>query len=338
MTLHPAAWLAWLTSVAVFAFVVTNPLYLLLALGAVVVVHLSFPPDPSPARRAVVTFLVLGGVLLAFRLVFVALLTNPGETILFTLPRVEAPRWLGGFGAGGGVTAEVLAAATVDGLRLIVLLAAFGVFNAHADLAALVRAVPSAFRDAGLVVGIAIAFVPGMMRTVRDVRDARQLRGEKGRRVAPSLAVPVLGLGLERAFLLAESMDSRGYGRGETPRSARVGLWTGLVTLILGVAAWAAGFRTPAAALVVAGGVALGWAFRSAARRSPVTRLAARAVTSFDAFLIAAAAVTCALAVLAGADASYDPYPSVAMPAFQVRTAAISFLIALPAVAGAESR
>lgn len=337
MTLHPATWLAWLTAVAVFAFAVTNPLYLILALGAVLVVHMSFPDDRSPARRAVVTFLVGGLVLLVLRLVLVALVTNPGQTILFSLPRVELPRWLGGFGAGGAVTAEVLTAAAVEGLRLVVLLAAFGVFNAHADLAGLVRAVPAVFRDAGLVVGIAAAFVPGMMRSVRDVRDARRLRGERGR-VAVSMAVPVLGLGLERAFLLAESMDARGYGHGETPRPARVALWTGLVSVIGGVAGWAAGLRAASAILVLAGGAALVWSFLSASRTSPVTRLTAPAVSAFDGFLIVAAAATCTLALLAGADASFDPYPSLTMPLFSVRTAAISFLIALPAVAGAETR
>ena len=88
MTLHPAAWLAWLTAAAVFAFAVTNPFYLLLALGAVLVVHASFPPRRSPVQRAVRTFLVAGLVLLFVRVVFVALLTNPGQTVLFQVLEV----------------------------------------------------------------------------------------------------------------------------------------------------------------------------------------------------------------------------------------------------------
>lgn len=337
MSVHPAAWIAWLTAVAVFVFVVSNPLYLVLALGAVLVVHISFPKTVSRAARAVRSFLVLGIVLLIVRVFFVALITNPGETIILILPRVEVPRWLGGFGLGGLVSAEVLVAAATDGLRLIVLLVAFGVFNAHADVASLVRTVPSVFRDAGLVVSIAMSFIPGMLRAARDVRDAQRLRGEKGRMLAPSLAVPIIGLGLERALLLAESMDARGYGRGETPRLARGVLWSGLAAIVVGMGIWAGGYRTAGAVLIASGGAAIVWSLRTASRLSPVTRLATRSVDVFDAVIIGASSVACAFVVLAGPAAAFDPYPAVHMPTFSVRVAAISFLLTLPAAAGAEA-
>lgn len=329
--MHPWAWIAWLGSVAVFVFVVTNPLYLLLALAAVVVVHLSFPPDPSPVGRAVRTFVIAGVVLLGLRLVFVSLLTNPGRTVVVELPRFEVPRWLGAFGLGGPVTAEVLATAAIDGLRLIVLLAAFGVFNAHADTSGVLRAVPPAFRDVGLVVSIAVAFVPGMLRTVADARTAQRLRGESGWRSAPSLAVPVLGLALERALLLAESMDSRGYGRGSPARSSRALVTAGLIAMIGGLAAWAGGWRAPGSSLVVAGGVLAALSYVRASRDSGVTRLERKRVTGGDAVAIAAAIATVALVAATSAATGYDPYRVLAFPAFSLLPAAIALLVAVPA-------
>jgi energy-coupling factor transport system permease protein len=338
-TLHPSAWVAWLTAVAVFAFVVTNPFYLVLALGAVLVVHLSFPAESAPVARAVRTFLVFGVVLLFLRLAFVALLPNPGRTILVTVPLAELPRFLGALRLGGPVTAEVLVYGAIEGFRLVIVLAAFGVFNAHADVAALVRSVPAAFRDVGLVVSIALAFVPGMMRTVRDVRDAQRLRGERGvRRLAPSLAVPVLGLSLERALLLAESMDARGYGYGGGSRASRGLLLGGLAAMLASMAAWVAGWRSVATVFAIGGAVVVVAGFRAASTGSRTTRLHGRPATAFDLAVIAASAAVLVLVVLAPADATYDPYPVIGAPAFGWPTAALTFLLALPAVAGAESR
>jgi energy-coupling factor transport system permease protein len=339
VTLHPGAWIAWLTSISVFAFVVTNPLYVLLVLAAVLVVHLSFPADPSPVGRAVRLFLVFGLVLLLVRIAFIGLLPNPGTTTLFALPELRTPRFLGGLELGGPVSAEVLIAAASEGLRLVVVLAAFGVLNAHADLSGLLRTVPAAFRDVGLVASIAVAFVPGVLRTVRDVRDAQRLRGEWGlRRLAPTLVVPVLGMSLERALLLAESMDARGYGRGQAIRSSRLFAWAGLGLLLLGVAAWVWGEPQGATVLSAAGAVVMVWGFRTASVRAATSRLLLRQVTAYDVAVIVASAVALAAAVLAGADAFYNPYPLVSWPVFSVRTAGVTLLFALPALVGAPHR
>lgn len=331
--LHPSAWIAWLTAISVFAFVVTNPLYILLALGAVVVVHLSFPPESSSVGRAVRLFVVVGLVLLVVRMAFVALLPNPGQTTLFSVWSVRTPRWFGGLDLGGAVTAEVVAGAASEGLRLIVVLAAFGVFNARADLSGLLRTVPAAFRDIGLVLSIAVAFVPGMLRTVGDVRDAQRLRGEWGlRRLAPSLVVPVLGMSLERALLLAESMDLRGYGRGTVSRSSRILLGGGLGAALAAVALWIAGAGYAATPMAVAAGASIVLGFRAASMASPTTRLRGRPVGAFDIAIIVASAGVVFAAVSAGADAFYDPFPVVGWPPFAWTTAGLTILFTLPAL------
>lgn len=343
MALHPAAWIAWLTSISVFGFVVTNPLYIVLALLAVLVVHASFPPDPSPVGRAVRLFVTLGLVLLVVRILFIGLLPNPGRTELLALPELTTPRFLGGLDLGGPVTAEVLVGAASEGLRLVLVLTAFGVFNAHADLAGLLRTVPAAFRDVGLVASIAVAFVPGVLRTTRDVREAQRLRGESGlRRLAPSLVVPVLGMSLERAMLLAESMDARGYGRGAEGiggsatdrgiRSSRLLSWAGLGLLLGAVALWVSGRPTAATVCAAAGGAALIAGFRAASSRSSTSRLLVRAVSTLDIAMIGVCVIATIAAITAGPGATYDPYPVVSWPSFSVPTAAITLAFAAPAL------
>jgi energy-coupling factor transport system permease protein len=336
--MHPSSWIAWLTAITVFAFVVTNPLYIALALGAVVVVHVSFPAQATPIGRAVRLFVTFGLVLLVLRMVFVALLPNPGQTELFTLPELTSPRWLGGLELGGAVSAEVVVAAASEGLRLVVVLAAFGVFNAHADLSGLLRTVPAAFRDVGLVLSIAVAFVPGMLRTVADVRDAQRLRGEWGlRRLAPSLAVPVLGMSLERALLLAESMDVRGYGRGVVSRTSRAFLWGGLVLILASVASWISGGPGLASGLAIGGGAAIVLGFRAASADSPTTRLRGRPVRLFDVAIILAAGCVLVLVLTLGSDTFYNPFPEITWPVFAWPSAATTMLFTLPALAGADA-
>jgi energy-coupling factor transport system permease protein len=283
-------------------------------------------------------FLLLGVGLLVVRLLFIGLLPNPGQTTAFVLPELSTPRWLGGLELGGPVSAEVLAAGASEGLRLVLVLAAFGVFNARADVTSLVRTVPAAFRDVGLVVSIGVAFVPGMLRTLSDVRDAQRLRGEWGlRRLAPSLVVPVLGMSLERALLLAESMDVRGYGRGGASRSSRALLWAGLGLALAAVAAWVSGATRPAAAVAVAAGAVIVWGFRAASVASGTTRLAGTPVAAFDLVVIAASTLAVVAALAAGVDAFYDPYPLISWPAFSWRTGAVTMLFAVPALSAGSS-
>jgi energy-coupling factor transport system permease protein len=333
--MHPLAWAAWLTAVTLYAFAVTNPLYVLLALGAVLVVHLGAPRPATGLVRPVRMFLVLGLGLLAVRLVLLSVVSNPGETALAVLPRAALPRWMGGFTLGGPVTAEVLVEGAAEGLRLLLVLVAFGVVNAAVDVPALVRSVPSAFRDAGIVVSIALAFVPGVLRTAREVRDAQLLRGERGlRTIGPSLVVPVLGMSLERALLLAESMDARGYGASATVAPSRTLTAAGLGAVAGGVALWVAGRSTAAGAFVLAGILALALTVRAVSRGARETRLAPPAWRALD-----IGVALCSLAgVVAGATlaraTSYTAYPIVRAPGFSLAAGAAALLFASPLVRG----
>jgi energy-coupling factor transporter transmembrane protein EcfT len=280
-------------------------------------------------------FVILGLGLLVVRLLMLTVVSNPGETALFELPRIGLPRWLGGFALGGPVTAEVLVEGAAEGLRLVLVLVAFGVVNAAVDFPALVRAVPSAFREAGLVVSIALAFVPGLLRTAREVRDAQLLRGERGlRSLGPSLVVPVLGMSLDRAFLLAESMDARGYGAVPAARP-RVLTFGGLGASAGGVAVWVSGQAAAGTALVACGAAALLLAARAVTRRSAETRLAPPSWRVRDTIVAACSACAVVAGSVLARETAYTAYPIAHLPRFSLAAGLLVLAFAVPVVEGA---
>ncbi|HVL80511.1 MAG TPA: energy-coupling factor transporter transmembrane component T [Actinomycetota bacterium] len=334
--LHPLGWFAWLLGVCVYALqlgsnelfaAASNPWHSGVALATVLLVHLASPPDASPVGRAVRTFLVAGAVLLVLRLAFTGLLPNPGRTVLLTLPQLR----VAGLRLGGPLTAEVLAEAGAEGLRLMVVLAAFGVFNARVDLSALLRSVPPVLREVGLVVGIAASFVPGLLATARDVRDAQRMRGQRGlRTLAPSLAVPILGRTLERSFMLAESMDARGYGAASGPAPTPLPAAAGAAAMVAGVAVWTAGAPRAATLLVGAGLAGVVVYLRAVSRASLVTRMASRRPGLVDACVALMAAGAALSARLP--EASWTAYPVLQPPELWVPAVLPVLGFAAPAV------
>ena len=223
---HPAAWWLWGLGLATAASRTTNPLLLLLVIGACVLL-VSERRDPSTANP-LPGFLVLGVLILAFRLVMTVLFGNGvhGSTVLFTIPRVPLPDWAAGLRLGGDTTAESLLYATYDSLRLAAILACVGAANALASPRRLLRYLPATLYDVGTAVVVGLTFAPQLLTDARAVRAARTLRGHEGRgiRETARLVVPVLETAFERSLGLAASMESRGYGRTvrSTPASRRL--------------------------------------------------------------------------------------------------------------------
>jgi energy-coupling factor transport system permease protein len=195
-------------------------------------------PNPLPA------FLVIGAVVIAFRLVMTALLGNGivGGTLLFTLPQAPLPGWAAGVRIGGPVTLDALLFAVYDALRLAAILACLGAANALASPRRLLRYLPATLYDVGTAVVVGLTFAPQLLTDAREVRAARTLRGRDGHglRELARLTVPVLETAFERSLGLAASMESRGYGRAvrstATTRRTATGLaLVGLVGVLAGL-------------------------------------------------------------------------------------------------------
>lgn len=279
-TLHPLAWWGWAIGLAVAASTTTNPLLLGMILGVVTWVVVARRTD-SPWARAFRLYVVLGLVIVAFRVVLHVLVGFKwGTTTVLPLPSADLPDWAAGIDVLGTVYLEGWLAALLQGVQLAVLIIAIGGANALANPKRLLRSLPNALHEIGTAVVVSVSVAPQLAESVQRVLRARLLRGEVGRglRAVPRIALPVLQDTLDRSLLLASAMESRGYGRRRTTAdAARTRLLVGALTLggllliafgMYGVldptrsADWAGG-RTPlvvllAGMLTAVGGMVLG--------------------------------------------------------------------------------
>ncbi|MFA5889730.1 MAG: energy-coupling factor transporter transmembrane component T [Actinomycetota bacterium] len=335
---HATAWLAWCASAATLVLVIGNPFVTLTAIAALAVVAVAFAA-PGPEGRSYLLMLKIGLVFLAARVALFGLTGHAGSTTLVTLPSVGLPQWLGGFSLGGAVTGEVLGQQLADGLKIAAFLVCFGVFMSVVETYRVLRLLPRFAFEAGLVLGIALAFIPVLMRSAASVRDAQRLRGHRfrGLRSLRPLVVPVLANALERSLTLAASMESRGYGRAQripdrVEAAARSAALVSLCAVTAGGALVLFGRTLPGAALAVLGGAGLAGALRALARSVQRTRFRPDPADVWDRVLIggsfALMAFTVAASKLGGAH--WYAYPSVSWPALDARLIALAAALVLP--------
>ncbi|HOU22948.1 MAG TPA: energy-coupling factor transporter transmembrane component T [Anaerolineae bacterium] len=226
MTYHTLTWLAWLCAAAFAALVNSQPLQtvlLILTVGTVFTVasKASTGGESSGAGRHTAagwgTFLRLGLWVWAVATIFNLLFAHAGRVILFTLPR----NWPL---IGGPITLEALLYGLSNGASLFAVLLVFATFNLALDSHRLLRWLPSGLFQAGLVVSIALSFIPQLMSSFQEIREAQRVRGHqfRGLRDWIPLFVPLITTALERSLTLAESMEARGFG-GIAPQSSEAG-------------------------------------------------------------------------------------------------------------------
>ena len=342
-TLHPVAWWLWAAALAVAASRTTNPVLLALLAGVVAFVVAARRSD-APWSRSLVVFFRLGLIVIALRVVLQVVFGNrlPGH-VLFTLPEVPLPSWAAGVSIGGPVTAEALLQATVDGMRLAVILLCFGAANSLASPYRLLRCLPAVLYEAGVAVTVALTFAPELVTSIARTREARRLRGRPVRGIAGlhGLAVPVLESALDRSLQLAASMDARGYGRRAGSltrrRQATAATAVGLLAVVAGVfgvldQSFAKGVALPVlciGAVLLGTGMAFGGA-RSVRTRYRPDRWGVRAtvVTASGAVVACAFVAANALGV---AGMSLELYP-LSFPGLPLAVLAAALVGLLPAV------
>ncbi|MEI8405627.1 MAG: energy-coupling factor transporter transmembrane component T [Actinomycetes bacterium] len=234
-TPHAVAWWIWAAGLALAALRTSNPLLLALLAAAIVVVCVARTPrdlQQSPLATFARVALIIILVRVVLQIVFGQRL--PGH-VLFTLPSVPMPSWAEGVSIGGPVSIEGLLSAITGGLRLAVVLLAFGAANALASPRAVLRSLPGLLHEVAVAITVALCFAPEVLASVRRIQQARLLRGRPTTGIAGmrGIAVPVLEDALDRSIQLAASMGARGFGR----RPVAVSLArerSALATLILG--------------------------------------------------------------------------------------------------------
>jgi energy-coupling factor transport system permease protein len=225
-----------------------------------------------------------------------------------------------------------------------VIFGAFAVFNAAVPTHDLVRLTPRAFHEAGVVISIALTFIPETRRSLLRIRQAQAVRGHRVRGVRDWLpiVVPLLVSGLERSMGLAEAMVARGYGAVSDraqPLRLRIMLLTGLTVLLGG---WLAhllltSWRTVALATIAAGGLLILGAVYLAGRSVRRTHYRPYQWTASDTLMTLGSALVLAVALapvpLPGrATLAYSPYPQMSWPAFDPTVGLLLLGLLAPAV------
>ncbi|MDF1513637.1 MAG: energy-coupling factor transporter transmembrane component T [Anaerolineae bacterium] len=310
------AMLVWLFSLMVSASFNRNPLYSILLFMIALWVH---DTCASADQRDMLPLAPLRFALVAVPVsaIFNGLFTHVGDTVLFTLP-LQLPL------VGGPISVESLIYGLVNGLSLAIIFTGFAAFNRAIPVRDLIRLTPRAFYESGIVVSIALTFVPQTVRNLARIREAQAVRGHrlKGLRDWLPIFTPLLVGSLERALALAESLVSRGYVTqgGTSTMKSRWLLFMGMLVVSGG---WVVSLFIPSSGLFGTGLLLLGSLFFVLAIWLPgrVAKHSTYRQASwglFDSLVIIGTLPVIGVAILNRQLLDYNPYPAVTWPGFDI--------------------
>lgn len=330
-TFNAQAWTVWLLSAAILTLFTRNPLYLVIILLVARIVQNSCGEDEGVAR---ISFWRLSAVIFLFSVLFNLLLVHVGQTVLLQLPQ---NLWL----VGGPLTLEAAIYGAISALILITLLAVFMTYNSIVSTSDLIAMAPRALANVGVVVLIAVNYVPETLTHLDRVREAQALRGHRvhGLRDWQPILIPLLIGGLERSLNLAETMVARGYGATSNRQlsvGTRVLLLAGLMFFFGG---WLVSFQyaLPGWLLVLAGAGVLAYTYIDQGRHTRRTRYKEVRWEPQDWLLVIFSLLPLALLILPfpgvnGESASYTPYVVARIPEFDPLIGLALTLLAAPAI------
>ncbi|MGI8684777.1 MAG: hypothetical protein ACR2MO_06770 [Acidimicrobiales bacterium] len=304
-TFHAVTWLVWALAAAASVELAPSPVYVAVVIGVGFLVVSAHGVD-TPLARAFPLLLGVGVVFALVRVLLTAATTHGVGDAWFSTPHFTLPRLVGGFQVGGPIEPAVVLQAAAESFVVVGVMAVFGAFNAVVSHHELVQSAPRAFYETGLILTVAVAFVPATVATVARVREADRARTggqvvRRGRLLR--LAVPILESALERALLLAESMDSRGFAAAGATGADRTAAWcvlAGLAGMGGAFVALVARARVPAIALGGLAIVAVGAAVLVSSRQVTRVSYRPRRMTRRDWAVVAGSlAAPAGLAVLA---------------------------------------
>ena len=302
-TWHAGVWLVWALAAGACVQLAPSPVYVALVI-AIAALAVSAHARPGPYARAFPVLVGVGIFFAVVRMLLTVATTHGLGDVLFTTPSFRLPEMLGGFTVGGTVELPVMVQSLSEGFAVVGVMAVFGAFNGVVTHSELVQSTPRAFYEVGLVVVVALAFVPSTLAAIGDVRDADRARTggrtiRRGRLLRQ--LVPILEVGMERAVTLAESMDARGFARaGSAPRDHAAG-WCGVASLLALAGSFVALVgerRTLAAILGFSGAVGLAVAIVLASSGTQRARYRPRRMTALD-WLVAGVVLLAPLALAA---------------------------------------
>ncbi len=327
------AWVLWLLSGMVFVLFTRNPLYLMITILMFYWLGLKLDKERKGGQwiklnlRFMLTIVGLSGLINM-------LFAHTGKTVLFNLP----DGWLL---IGGAVTLESIVYGAINGLVISALYLLFNVFNKALSVKQITKLIPRAFHPIATMVTISLTFFPSIQQRIREIREAQLIRGNPMKKVADWLPIliPLLVSSLEDAFLLSESMTSRGFHTRSIKKSSSLYLVLLIFSAIAVFAGWifslydypkplSISLYSLAALLVVV-------IFTVSGRGNPIISYKQERWNPGDkmAVVIFSLALTTTLALLFmenGPSFSYSPYPVIAFPRLHWTGIVLSLIPGLP--------
>jgi energy-coupling factor transport system permease protein len=324
------AWLFWTVSTGIIVLISRNPVYLGLVLVSVLAVYLSLE-HRSAITLAWGTVLRIGLVIAGISVIFNVLTVHVGDRQFGSLPESWPI-------IGGALTWNAAIYGMISGMALLSLLLIAATLSTAVDRSALVRMVPESLGTLGVAAAAALSIFPQTIQAISQVREAHRTRGLRisSHRDIQRLIVPVLNLGLERAFHLAESMESRAFG--QRTHAPQFSAYLSIAVLMLA----ASGITFTATGYPLIGGVTFATlvvllviSIRKTAP-SRTSHYRKSKLTRSDLPVLVPASATLMVVALdflsSHSTLYYSPYPGLDAPGFSLITAIACILPAVPAV------
>ena len=211
---HPGAWWLWAMACAFVASNISSPAPLLaLCISTAAVGHFRISRADQKANFRILVRVAVWFV--GFRILLQTFLGYPmGSHIAVKLPIVDLPTWLSGLRIGGIITWESLLNAFAEGLRMGAIVLAFAAAANLTSPSRVLRNLPAALHELGMIVVIAITFIPHLFADAQRLLQAARWRGHNSGRIR-LLTMNIVTLceaAFDRSNSLAGSLTTRGYG------------------------------------------------------------------------------------------------------------------------------
>ena len=234
---HIGTW--WIWAACAVVSISVNPSLILVAVfsGFAIYIGKYLSRDEKSWHTFKLMLRVAIGILIA-RVIMQLLLGVPvGSEILFRLPEIELPDWFSGLRIGGIVTKESLIASLNDSLHLSGLIVIVAAAVSLTTTSRVVRQLPVAFHEFGMVVIIAFTFLPHLFDDIKRLRLATRWRGQSESKIK-TLAQNLVSLSesaLERSVRLAAALTIRGYSAATSNQNWRKAIYIGLGLFTLAI-------------------------------------------------------------------------------------------------------
>jgi energy-coupling factor transport system permease protein len=331
----PRAWLLWGIAAGLPPLIGRNPFVLLATLMSVIAVREAWAAAPGAGAWRGIVRLAL--IFSAIGVLFNVLTAHIGDRVFARLPDAFPI-------IGGPLTLNALVYGLLSAIAAFTLVLVGATLGAVLDWTTLLRLLPARLTIVAVAGSVAWAFIPQTVTAFTEIREAQLARGHRiqGVRDYAPLLVPLLAGGLERAIILAEALESRGFGA--TMPSAPAARWRGVLTILgltaatVGVYALAVGRLELAMPLLAGAGIGLYATSRdpSPASMRQRTRYRQPRWERQETQIAASAGVVLVMQglilIVDPGGFSYEPYPSVTLPTVNLPLLAALGLLLTPAL------